>query len=234
MARLESLQEEQSVQCAAARQPGPPLQWPQSAMPSQQPSKRHPLHEDLLAWASTTLIVSLGVQLLEGAGLITGGLAGLALLLAQLTPFGFGPIFAVLNLPFYLLALRELGWRFTLNTLLCVGSLALLSESMPDLVGFDRLDPAFAAVAGGMLIGVGMLIAFRHQASLGGIGILAFYLQNHLGWRAGYVQMAVDVGVLLLGLLLLPMDALGMSILGAIVLNGVIAVNHRPGRYNIG
>lgn len=195
--------------------------------------KRHPLHEDALAFASMTVLVTLGVEILSNVGLITGGLAGLALLLAKLTPFGFGPIFALLNLPFYILALKELGARFTINTIVCVSLVSVFSEYISHVMDLQSIHPAFAAIAGGVLIGFGMLIVFRHQASLGGIGILSYYLQNRFGWRAGYVQLAMDLGILSVGFFTLENNILLMSILAAIVLNSILAINHKPGRYNI-
>lgn len=195
--------------------------------------KRHPLHEDALAFASTMVLVTLGVEMLSKVGLITGGLAGFALLLAKLTPFGFGPLFAVLNLPFYVLAFKELGARFTVNTIICVLLVSVFSEYIGHFIEIQAIDPAFAAIAGGVLIGFGMLIVFRHQASLGGIGILTYYLQNRFGWRAGYVQLGMDLGILSIGFFTLDISTLLMSVLAAVVLNSVLAINHKPGRYNI-
>ncbi len=195
--------------------------------------KRHPLHEDALAFASTMVLVTLGVSLLSKVGLITGGLAGFALLLAKLTPFGFGPLFAVLNLPFYILAFKELGARFTINTVICVLLVSAFSEYIHLFFDIQMVHPAFAAVAGGVLIGFGMLIVFRHQASLGGIGILTYYLQNRFGWRAGYIQLAMDLMILSIGFFTLDTPTLLMSILAAVVLNSILAINHKPGRYNV-
>jgi uncharacterized membrane-anchored protein YitT (DUF2179 family) len=83
----------------------------------------------------------------------------------------------------------------------------------------------------GFLTGVGLLILIRHKASLGGLGVMAIYLQNTRGWPAGKVQMAADV--LIVGGALLVRDPLsvGLSIVGALALNLVIAVNHKTGRY---
>lgn len=47
-----------------------------------------------------------------------------------------------------------------------------------------HLSPVLAAVVGGLLCGTGMLILFRHRASLGGLDTLVLYLQERLGWRA--------------------------------------------------
>ncbi len=86
-------------------------------------------------------------------------------------------------------------------------------------------------MAGGGLIGLGMLILFRHRAGLGGFNIVAVYLQDRYGLRAGYFQLGVDVLILCAALLILPMAQVALSLVGAAVLNLVIAINHRPGRY---
>ena len=60
---------------------------------------------------------------------------------------------------------------------------------------------------------------------------MAIYLQKVRHWRAGIVQMGVDVAILLLGLWVLSPTQVMLSVLGAFALNMVIAINHRAGRY---
>ena len=84
----------------------------------------------------------------------------------------------------------------------------------------------------GLLAGIGILILIRHGASLGGIGILAIYLQKRRGWRAGTVQMSFDCMILSIGLLVVSPEKVVLSIIGAAALNLVIGVNHRPDRYH--
>jgi len=88
-----------------------------------------------------------------------------------------------------------------------------------------------AAIAGGLLIGVGMVILFRHRASLGGINVLVLWLQERCGWRAGKLQMGLDISILLCGAFIVPPLLLAASVLGAVLLNFALAVNHKPGRY---
>ena len=92
--------------------------------------------------------------------------------------------------------------------------------------------PLFGAVMAGLMSGIGILILIRHGASLGGIGVLAIYLQKRKGWRAGSVQMGFDCLILSLGLLVVSPEQVALSIIGAAALNLVIAVNHRPDRYH--
>jgi len=83
------------------------------------------------------------------------------------------------------------------------------------------------------MMGSGILILFRHRSSLGGVGILALYLQERFGLSAGRFQMAVDVAIVGIGFFLVPLPVLACSIIGVLALNQVIALNHKPGRYQI-
>ena len=69
------------------------------------------------------------------------------------------------------------------------------------------------------------------RASLGGLNVLVLWLQDRFGWRAGKVQMAIDVAILLAASPWVGPLQLGLSVLGALALNFALAVNHRPERY---
>jgi uncharacterized membrane-anchored protein YitT (DUF2179 family) len=194
-------------------------------------SHKHSRGEDALAIVSGTLLISVGVAFFTTAGLLTGGTAGLAFLLHYATGIGFGPLFFVLNLPFYWLAWRKLGTAFTVKTFIAVALLSALTTLQPRLLVFASLQPVYAALVGGLITGTGFLILFRHKCSLGGIGVLALWLQDRFGWRAGKVQMAVDCAVVLLALVSIESVRVLYSILGAVALNIVLTINHRPGRY---
>jgi uncharacterized membrane-anchored protein YitT (DUF2179 family) len=192
---------------------------------------RHSLFEDAQGLFTGTVLAALGVMLLAKAGLITGGVAGMAFLLHYAFGWSFGLGFFLINLPFYYLAYKRLGRAFTIKTFLAIGLLALLSEYQPKLLQIGNINPIWAAVLGGLLIGMGMLALFRHRASLGGIGIMALYFQDRFGWRAGFVQLAVDLVILAVSFLVASPSIVFCSVIGALALNFFIAVNHRTDRY---
>jgi uncharacterized membrane-anchored protein YitT (DUF2179 family) len=192
---------------------------------------RHNYLDDLQAVLTGSLIVAIGLVFIKQAGLLTGGTAGLAFLIHYSTGLNFGLILFLANIPFYLLSLKRMGWDFTLKTIVTVLMVSLLTESIPLVIDIREINLFFAAVGGGLLMGVGMLILFRHRASMGGFNILVLYLQDRFGWRAGKVQMALDCTILIAALSILTPWLLIASILGAILLNFALAVNHKPGRY---
>ena len=194
--------------------------------------EQHSWQEDVQALLSATLLIALAINLYKGAGLLTGGTAGLGFLFSYLTPVSFGVGYFLINLPFYILAFQRMGWRFTVRTLCAVSMVALLVDLSGHWLSFTYIQPVYAAVLGGILMGVGMLILFRHRASLGGVNLLVLYLQDRYGWRAGKVQMLIDCLILLGALLVLEWPAIVVSVLGAVVLNLVLAFNHKAGRYS--
>ena len=192
---------------------------------------KHSLFEDIQGILTGALVVSIGIGFFKSAGLLTGGAVGISFLIHYASGTNFGLVLFLVNLPFYWLAAKRMGREFTLKTLATVSLVALLSEFMPSLFVISRIDPFFAAIAGGLLIGVGMVILFRHRASLGGINVLVLWLQERFGWRAGKLQMGLDVTILLCGSFIVPPLLLAASVLGAVLLNFALAVNHKPGRY---
>ncbi|WP_200383676.1 YitT family protein [Rhodocyclus tenuis] len=192
---------------------------------------RHSLFEDAQALLVAPLFMAFAVLLFRDAGLLTGGTVGIAFLIHYLYDWPMGAVVFIINLPFYIFALRALGRAFTIKTFIAVSLLAAYTELMPHLVEVSRLDPLFAALMGGFLAGMSMLMLIRHKASLGGVSVLAIYLQQKRGWRAGHLQMAADVLIVGCALLVREPQAVALSIVGALALNLVIAVNHKSGRY---
>ncbi len=193
--------------------------------------ERHRLYEDALAILLGTLFVSFGMVIYTKAVLLAGSTAGLALLLQYITGVHFWIIFSLVNLPFYVLAVKRLGWLFALRTFVAVSLVSLFSRLMTGWASFTYLDPVFAAIIGGCLAGCGLLVLFRHRTGLGGINILAIYLQEKWGIRAGYFQLAVDLSILASAFFVVSPKNLVLSVLSAVVVNMILAINHRPGRY---
>lgn len=201
------------------------------AVPDLLTPSRHRPHEDAIAILTGTLLVSLGISLFGEATLTTGSTAGLALLVQYATGISFGLVFFLVNLPFYVLAVLRMGWSFALKTFASVLLVSFFSAMTPHWVDIVRIEPLYAALAGGTLMGLGILALFRHKASVGGVNILALYLQDRHGIRAGYFQLAVDICILIVALFVLPFDRVLLSLIGALALNLTLAMNHRPGRY---
>ncbi len=204
---------------------------PLDAVEAPQPALRHTLFEDAFGLLSGTFVASLGIYLLKTAHAVTGGTAGLALLLSYGTDWSFGVLFFAVNLPFFVLALKTKGLDFSVRTLISITLVSAFASLHPVMLPTLQPNPVYATLVGNLLAGMGMLMLFRHRSSLGGLNTLALIVQDRYGLRAGYVQLVFDVTIIAMSLFVVPPANVLLSAAGAVVLNIVLALNHRPGRY---
>jgi len=191
----------------------------------------HSLFDDAQGISLGVFLASMGLHLLTTLGLITGQTAGIAVIISYLSGYSFGTVFFLVNLPFYVLAWRRLGKVFTIKSLISVTLLSILTEIIPPGMVFSHLDPLLGALTFGALTGVALLVLFRHNGSLGGLGVVALLIQDTTGFRAGWVQLIFDVCLFGLAFFLFDPLLVLYSLLGAVVINLIIAINHRRDRY---
>ena len=195
------------------------------------PPENHTLAEDVQGMLIGCTLVALSIQFLRASELITGQIAGLSLIVSYPTGFSFGLVFFVLNLPFYFLAVRQMGWRFAIKNFIAVTLMSTLTELMPYVLTVQPVHPAVGAALFGLLSGMGLLGLFRHGATLGGVGIVALWLQDTRGFKAGNTQLIFDLFVFAIALFLFDWPMVMWSLFGAVILNIIITINHRRDRY---
>jgi uncharacterized membrane-anchored protein YitT (DUF2179 family) len=194
-------------------------------------SPDHNLTDDIQGLSLGVFLCGLGMHVLTSVGLITGQTAGLAVIIAYLSGYSFGLVFFAINLPFYFIAYKRLGLEFTIKSLISVTLLSVVTTLLPLGFTIERLDPALGAVIFGSLVGLGLLAMFRHNGSLGGLGVIALLVQDTTGFKAGWVQLITDAVIFGVALFLFPASVVIYSLLGAVVLNLIITFNHRRDRY---
>lgn len=190
--------------------------------------------ENIAAIATAAAVMSLGLYILKSAGAATGGTDGVALLLSHVTGIDLGAAVFLVALPFYGVALWQKGWLFTLRSALAVTMISALSYLAPHALGPLQVSPIYAAIIGNILIGVGILMLVRHDASPAGFVILSMLAQEKLGWRAGYVQFAIDATIVATALSYASLHTVLVSGCGVFIVGFILATNHRPGRYMAG
>ena len=194
-------------------------------------SQRHSIFDDLFGLLSGSILFSVGLSILHSSGVITGGAAGLALLISNNTGAQVGTIYLLIGIPFFFLALWKKGWRFTLRSTLNVAFVSYLTNQMPKIFVLQVQNKFVATIIANVLLGVGMIVIFRHFSSLGGFNVIALLAQERLNIKAGYVQLGLDAVVLLIGLTSYSPQIVLISLVGDAILNMCLAINHRSDRY---
>lgn len=191
----------------------------------------HGFMEDVLALVVGSLLIALGLAILSAAGLVTGGMAGLALLVGHYLPLPPGLIFAVLNVPFLVLALRAMGSLFMLRTVVGSAAIALLSVVLRQALDLHVLLPGFAAVIAGSLLGMGTLAFVRHGTGVGGVGVATVWLGRTRGWNIGRTQFLIDLVILGASSFILSPINLAWSAFSAASMAVITGLWLRPERY---
>ena len=191
----------------------------------------HSLLEDIYALLTGSTLIAIGMVLMKVSGIVTAGVAGLALLVSYQTGWPVGLLFFALNLPFLMLGAFTLGREFVAKTALAILLVLTLVQVMQAATEIRHVHPAFAALAGGTVIGMGILALVRHNCGVGGSNIVALWLQKSRGWNVGRLGLLFDALILAVAATEIPLAKLGWSLLSVVAINGILIAYHRPERY---
>ena len=191
----------------------------------------HTLVEDAYGIFIGCLLVALGLYLLRMAGLITGGVAGIALMLSYFVPVSAGQLFAIINLPIFLAFWRMLGTAYILRTVLATVAIMGLVQVVAGQMMIASIAPPMAALVGGTVTGMGVLAVTRHATGVGGRAVIARWLSATRGWNFGAICMSVDAVIVSVAFIVLGADRGIWSLVAALSMNAVVLVWHRPDRY---
>lgn len=171
------------------------------------------------------LLVALGVYFFKFPNhFIMGGVSGLSILLAQVTPLTPGVWTWVLNISLLILGYLALGRSFAFGTAyasLLLSSLILIFErfiplSAP-LTDQPLLELAFAA----LLPAVGSALLFNLRVSTGGSDVLAMLIHRKSEMNIGYALAAFDFAIAMISFLIFDLKTVLFSIIG-LLFKGVI------------
>ena len=109
---------------------------------------------------------------------IDGGVTGISMLINELTGWPLAILIPLINLPFIVLAYRQIGRTFALRSTLAIAGLSVCLAVVP----FPDVTPdlLLTAVFGGFFIGAGIGLAMRGGAVLDGTEALALLISRRL------------------------------------------------------
>jgi uncharacterized membrane-anchored protein YitT (DUF2179 family) len=151
------------------------------------------LYETILLIAGV-LSATIGLRgFLLPVGFLDGGITGTSLLLATITGIPLSLWLLALNVPFILLAHRNLGTHFAIRTLAAIALLAVLVATIP--IPSVTRDRFLDAIFGGIFLGAGIGLAIRGGAVLDGTEILALLISRHTILSIGDVILLFNIAL---------------------------------------
>lgn len=126
--------------------------------------------------------------------IVPGGVSGIAMILRFLYNTPVGIIAIILNIPLFIIALRVLGISFGIKS---VGAIIYTNLLIDFLVYSVKIETptdntVLAALYGGILLGLGLGLIFRSDASTGGSDIAGQILSRYTNMSVGMWIMIVD------------------------------------------
>ena len=123
-----------------------------------------------------------------------GGLTGIAMVTNYLFHWPVGTVTLILNVPLFLFGWKFMGKRFVLRTLIATILFSLLIDLLP-LKPLTE-DPLLSAVFGGVLLGIGLGLILRGEATTGGTDMLARMIHRSVpAISTGMFLLALDCAV---------------------------------------
>ena len=124
-----------------------------------------------------TLIAAFSLEcILIPNDVIDGGVVGLSIMASYLTKYPLGLFLIVLNLPFIIMAFQKFGKMFVFLMFYGVIALSLFAELFLEKNYVFTHDTLLAALFGGIVLGAGVGLVLKSNASLDGTEILAIKL----------------------------------------------------------
>ena len=155
-------------------------------------------------------LVAVGINIfLYPYKIAPGGITGLATIINYMIN-GFlplGVIILLLNLPLFIAGIIKLGWRFMLRTLYATIVMSVVIDlSAPYLTNLGdyflngaETDLILFAFFGGLIVGVGMGLIFRMNATTGGTDLIAELLRRSgINVTMGQAIMIFDVIIVIM------------------------------------
>lgn len=143
-----------------------------------------------------SMIYSAGLNLfLVPNKIIDGGVVGVGLIAAALSPVPFSVWVVLLNIPFFLVGYKKVGASLAAYATCAVCILSFWSPIFEEMDPVTK-DPFLATIFGGMIIGVGVGLVIKSGGSLDGTEILAIWLDRKCSFSVGEIVMFFNVFIL--------------------------------------
>ena len=148
-----------------------------------------------LFWITVgTLIAAFSLEcILIPNDVIDGGVVGVSIMASYLSKYPLGVFLIVLYLPFIIMAFQKFGKVFVFLVFYGVIMLSVFAEIFLEQNYVFTHDTLLAALFGGIVLGAGVGIVLKSNASLDGTEILAIKLAKKQPFSVGEIIMFFNI-----------------------------------------
>ncbi len=149
-----------------------------------------------------TFLMAAGTRMVyEPMSMVTGGFAGVGILLRHFIPIPLWSVTVGLNIPLFFWAYKQLGVAFIEKALYGTMCFSLALAVLPQ-ISLAEGDYLLAALLGGALNGIGLAFVFLQRASTGGSDLLASLLKRYFpGLGMAAILSLIDGAIVVAGMM---------------------------------
>ena len=163
-------------------------------------NKRTPMADYLMMIAGSFIMGFAIKNIYDPAGLVTGGVSGVAIIAKDIAGIPLWCTNTVLNIPLFFASLKMKGWRFLKRTFVATAALSVSLYMIPELSLIPEEDMLLVALFGGLISGVGTGLVFMAQSTTGGTDMLAALIQKKLPhYSISQIMQVLDALVVVIG-----------------------------------
>lgn len=150
-----------------------------------------------------SLIYSIGVNIfIIPHKLLSGGVAGIAIILQYLTKIPSGYFIILINIPIFLIGIKIVNKEFGIFSFIGMISMSIFLIFTRQFQSYYYMpDPLISSLCGGVLTGIGAGIVFKSRASQGGTDIIAVVIKKKYGISIGNIAFAINALIVTLGMI---------------------------------
>ena len=159
--------------------------------------KKKLLNVLLILFGNACMAFAVNTLILEH-GIICGGVSGLGSAAEHYFGIPVSLVVGILNIALFFLGLRAFGKEFAMSILISTFAFPVFLEIFDKSPFHGYLnDPLLAMVIGGCLVGLGIGVVIKANASTGGVDILAQYIHKKFEIPVHIVLNVIDVLILI-------------------------------------
>ncbi|MBR5228064.1 MAG: YitT family protein [Clostridia bacterium] len=158
---------------------------------------------DIIKIVIGSLICALALNIfLNPAKISTGGASGVGMLLFHVYNFPISLTVLLINIPLFIIALKDVGLKFCIRAIIGTLLLVLMIELTGFVVNIEWLnfssDLFLSSIFGGIFMGIGLSIVFKGGGSTGGSDLLAQIIyKKRSSSSIGQLILIIDATVIL-------------------------------------
>lgn len=133
--------------------------------------------------------------------LLSGGVAGISLILQYVSSIPSGYWVFIINIPVFIIGYKLVNREFVILSFIGMISMSIFLVLTRDIVSVLKIEDIFiSTLAGAVISGIGMGMIFKQGASQGGTDIVAIILRRRNGMKMSTLYFALNGVIAMMGI----------------------------------